>query len=366
MSILRAILAVFHRNLLLLRRERALIIQVVIVPSAMLILSTMVYGGVGDAYPVALVNQSSSAAGQQAEQAVRDAHSDIGPYFRIVTTDLAEARDELSWGRLHAVIVIPPDYDQTHRIQVDSFNVNSDAAKNYRGRIELAVNSINASGALDVELAKQTEHPDDVWRAAYLGGSSILLAWFFGSMLIAANLMLVEREYRTRKEILLTPLPIAAAGGGIILSAVLMATVMSLLPLALSYAIGHFEVSPGRLLGVYFGFLPVMVACAAFGLVLGYLLRHFRAAQPVVTLGAIMTFFVCGGFSRMAYLPEAAQAFARWWPFTPIFEWYNPVIHGFADLSAGRLTAVIAAAVVGLLLVPVVYAGEHRRGEERA
>ncbi|HEY7485967.1 MAG TPA: ABC transporter permease [Streptosporangiaceae bacterium] len=363
--ILHAILATFRRDLLLLRRQRALVIQAVIVPLAMLILATMVYGGVGDSYPIALANESNSPQGRAAEQAIRNVRSDITPYFTIIETDPAKARDDLRWGRINVLVVIPHDFAQTRRLQLESFNVNADAAKNYRGRLEMAVNQMpGGTGGLTITDKVNRAEPHTVWRSAFLGGSSVLLALWFGALLVASNLFVLEREGRTRKEILLTPLSPVASGIGNIMATVVVSLLFSLPPLGLAYWIAHFDVGLGRLLLAYLGMLPTMVACAGIGLLAGHLLKYFRASQPVVTLGSIVTFFVCGGFSMVAYLPPAARVFSVGWPFSRIFTWFNPFLQGFGDLGVTQLLVTIAAAVVALLPLGWVYARERRQGAQ--
>ncbi|MBZ4016043.1 ABC transporter permease [Streptomyces purpurogeneiscleroticus] len=367
MKNLHAFFAVHRRNMLLLRRQRSLLIQAAIVPVAMLILSTMVYGGFGDAYPVGLVNKSSSAQAKSLEHDIRTAHSDITPWFNVVTHDDSEARSLVSWGRLNTVIEIPRDYAHTHDLTVRNYNVNSDAVKNTMGRIQLVINRAEVPGAkLRIESRMAGAHPHDVWRTAYLGGSSVLLALFFGAMLLASNLFMFERENSTRKEILLTPLRPVTAGLANVFSAMVVTILLSLIPLGLSYWIAHFEVGPGKVLLLYLYMLPVMIFCAGVGIFAGHFLKYFRAAQPVIVLGSMVTFFIGGGFTMVSWLQPAARAFDAWWPFSRIFTWMNPFLYGFRGLTAAQLTTLLLAALVGVLLVWAGYRLEGRSKDSRS
>lgn len=367
MRVLRAFFAVHRRNILLLRRQRALLIQAAIVPVAMLILSTMVYGGFGDAYPIGLVNKSDSSQAKAIEHDFRTAKSDITPWFDVVTEDPSEARSMVSWGRLNTVIVIPEDYADTHRLRVRNYNVNSDAMKNTMGRIQMVVNRAEVPGAtLRVDSEMVGAHPHDVWRTAYLGGSSVLLALFFGAMLIASNLFMFERENSTRKEILLTPLRPVTAGVANVFSAMVATLVLSLIPLGLSYWIAHFHVGVGQVLLMYLYMLPVMIFCAGIGIFAGHFLKYFRAAQPVIVLGSMVTFFIGGGFTMVSWLRPVARAFDDWWPFSRIFSWMNPFLYGFEDITAVQTSALLAAAVAGIGLVYWGYALEGRSKDSRS
>jgi len=360
---LSAFLGTYLRNMALLRRQRTLIIQAIIVPVAMLVLSTMVYGGVGDSYPVALVDQSHSAQAKDLANRLTTEHSDIGNWFQVVQDDYDKARADLDWGRLNMIIVIPPDFDTRHQVDLQQFNVNSDAMKNTDGRVQLVLNHVPVPGEKASILNHQiSQKPKDVARAAYLGGSSILLALFFGAMLVASNLFLLEREGNTRKEILLTPKNPAVVGFANVASACVVGIALSLIPLGLSYWIARFTVGFGHMLLVYLAMIPVMIACAGLGVFASHWLKYFRAAQPVVTLGAIMTFFVAGGFTMVAFLQPVARGFSEWWPFSRIFTWMNPYMHGFTVLTFGQIALLCGAAVVGMGFVWWTYELERRQG----
>jgi ABC-2 type transport system permease protein len=364
-QILGAFFGTYLRNMALLRRQRTLVIQAIIVPAAMLLLSAMVYGGVGDSYPIALVDQSKSAQSRNLANQLTTERSDIGNWFQVVEYDYDKARSDLAWGRLNMIVVIPPDFDTRHQLDLQQFNVNSDAMKNTDGRVQLVLNHVSVPGEKVSILNHQiSQKPKDVARAAYLGGSSILLALFFGAMLVASNLFLLEREGNTRKEILLTPRHPAVAGFANVASACVVGMVLSLIPLGLSYWIAQFTVDFGRVLLVYLAMIPVMITCAGIGVFASYWLKYFRAAQPVITLGAIMTFFVAGGFTMVAFLQPVARGFSEWWPFSRIFTWMNPYLHGFTALTIGQIALLCGAAVIGLGLVWWTYELERRRGAQ--
>jgi ABC-2 type transport system permease protein len=367
MTTWRAFLAVHKRNLALLRRQKSLLIQAVIVPVAMLILATLVYGGFGDAYAVGLVNQSNSPEAKVLDQKIRAAHSNITPWFDVVADDYDTAQELVAQGRLQMVVVIPPDYAATHRVDVHNFNVNSDAVKNTEGRLQLVLNQTDVPGQ-ELRITNQMvgAEPRDVWRSAFLGGSAVLLALFFGTMLIASNLFLLERENATSKEIMLTPLNPSIAGLANTFSAILVGSVLSLIPLALSYLIAEFRVDVWRVLSTYLLMIPVMVACAGFGIFVSHFLKFFRAAQPIITLGSMITFFVCGGFNMVSYLPPAAREFSQWWPFSRIFDWFNPFLHGFAGITSWQLMTILTAGAVGIVLIGWAYRLERRSTDSRS
>lgn len=351
-----------RRNAKLLVRQRTLVVQPVAVPLVVLVLSALILGSWGDAWPVALVDRSNSPEGMEMIESIKESRSNISPYFRIIETEPAQAQSMVKAGRLQLLIEVPEDFARSKTLRVRTFNINSDATKNVRLRLDHAVNRYAAENSnLIVRQQLLTERPEDVPRSAFLGGSAFLLALFFGATLIAANLFAFERENNTRKEALLTPLhPALAAGIGIIITSVVAATATSMPTLLTAWWLFGLRPDPVRLASVCALMLPVMMGFAGLGVFLGQLLGYYRSIQPIVILTAITTFFVGGGFVGVAFLPPAARLIAEIWPFSRIFEWFNPVLHGFVSgLSVGQYTAILTAAFAGLALLGLAYRRER-------
>lgn len=353
MNNLRAAWAVLLRNGKLLTRQKHLLAQPVLVPLVVLTLSALVMGGqLGDAFPVALVNQATSPEASEFVHALQESRSNISRYFTVVETDPERAEAMLSAGRVLMAINIPEDFADTGRLEVGTFNINSDATKNTRLRLEHAINRyLQQRDGLMVVPNLETARPQDVWRSAFLGGSSVLLALFFGATLIAANLHAFERENRTQKVISLTPQRPASAGLSIIVSAVISSLLTSLPTLLVALALFRLRVTPAALLQVYSAMIPILIGCAGLGLLLAAVLQRYRTIQPLVILTCIATFFVGGGFVSVNALPPAAQQVSQVWLFSRIFEWLNPVLHGFdTSLTAGQWGWLVALGVLGLMV----------------
>lgn len=356
----RATWSVHTRDLRLLMRDHSLVAQTFILPTAILLLVASVFGGSGgDRWPVAVVDESGHASGARVVQALADAESGITPYFALHhMSDLRAAREAVEAGRMHLLVHLPPDFETDEVVRTFVHNVNTDAMKNVRQRLDYAV---------------VTEHPDfagvrmdvdrpavAVWRSAYIGGSAVLLALLLGALLVPANLLAFEREHRTRPAALLTPVGPAAAGLGHVLTGVVAAVAASLLPLAVSIVAFNLDISWPRLAGVYAALLPLLVGLGGAGILIGHVLRTFSNIQPAIVIGTLVTFFGAGGFVATTMLHPALQRFADIWLPSRLFTWFNPVLHGFTQFTGGQLAAFAAAAVVGVTLVPLTYELEQR------
>lgn len=356
----QAVHAVFIRNAKLLIRQKQLILAPILLPVILMFLTAVIMGAGGDQWPVAVVDEARDQASGQLLQSIKDSRSNITPYYRIVETDLAAAREAVKKGRLHLMIRIPENYSQSRTVYIETFNINSDMMKNVRLRLEHSVNNLlGKEGELNVTPRLMTERPRDVWRVSFIGGSCLLLAIMLGSTITAANLFAFDQENRTKKEMILTPVRMTASGIGIVLSSVAASIVGSLPSLLIASLVFKMEIHIANLLFVYAAMIPVAVACSCIGLLAAHTLRYYRVIQPVIIVSAIATFFGAGGFASVTVLPQAAQTFSKYWVFSRIFEWFNPVLHQFqSSLSFYQMGMIGIAATLGLMLIPFIYQRE--------
>lgn len=357
----RAVWAVHVRNLRLVRRQKNLIAQTVLLPVALLLLVAFIFGGGGDAWPLLVSDEAKDASSAQLIEVLENLRSEITPYYDVIEMNSEQAEALVGEGRAHMFVRIPRDFGSRRLLDVHTFNVNSDATKNVRLRLDYALNVLEREQGLPgVVPVLETEKPKGVWRSAYIGGSSVLLALFLGAMLVAANLFVFDLAHRTRTEMLASPSGFATAGLGIVLSAVVVAILASFVPLALSLALFALSLDVRALVAVYLGILPLLIGCAGAGILLGHFLRTYRAVQPVIVLVAIITFFGTGGFVGVAMLHPYVQLFAEVWLPSRIFEWFNPILHGFSKVPDGsRVGWSLLVATAGLAVT--LYACRRER-----
>lgn len=320
-------------------------------------LMVVIFGGGGDNWPVAIVDESNGVESQKLMEVFKTSHSNITPYFDIVEMNLQEAEKKVSEGRLHLLIKIPSDFIESKNIELKTYNINSDAMKNVRLRVEHTLNNyLEQSDELIVTSQQVTEQPNDVWRSASYGGSSVLLTLFLGSMLIAANLYAFEYENRTKKEILLSPIGPLMAGFGIILTSIIVSLTISLIPLILSILFLHFKLHFFNLLLVYLLIIPILICCAGLGILLGAYFKQYRLIQPLIILITIGTYIIGGGFAGVNMLMPLARRIVDVWVFSVIFEWFNPVIHNFTTgFSISQYAFILIAGILGILFTRIAY-----------
>ena len=135
--------------------------------------------------------------------------------------------------------------------------------------------------------------------------------------------------------------------------------------------IGFISAIPTTLVALAFGFdpsplhalaslaiaVPAMVAAAGLSVAIAHGLRSHSTLQPLIILIALGSYFASGGFVSVAAMPPVARTFAVWWPPSYLWEWANPVLHGFAELRAERVLAWLVAATLATALAYL--SGQH-------
>ncbi|MEE1931074.1 ABC transporter permease [Streptomyces sp. TRM 70351] len=355
----RAVLATHRRNLRLLRRRPDLVAQGVLVPLVVLVLCAILFGSWGDSWPVAVVDKAKNEQSAAITDSLGEARSNVEPYFEVIEEDPEQAARMLEDGRLQLVITIPEDVARTGEIDIATYNVNTDATKNLRFRVDDALNIHDqARGALPATVDLQTVAEKDVTRSAFIAGGVLFLALLLGAMLLAANVFAVEEEGRTGKEILMSPVGAPAAAVGAVLTSTLLAYATALPTLLTGLLLFGFRPDAGALGLVAVFMLPLLVAASGLGVLLAQVLRQHRAIQPPVILIAIATFFVGGGFVSVPGMPPLARTIAEWWPPSRVFEWGNPVLHEFTGgYTGGQWAWAVAFALLGL--AAAVWAGRR-------
>ena len=353
--------AVVHKDLRQWARDWQALVGPMLIPLVLMLLCGILFGFGGDEWNIGLVNEGAGPHAAAFEREIRDLRGDIGPYFRVVTTDADEAGRLVAEGRLQLAVTIPEDFDE--RIEAGEipvlrtrvYNINTDMMKNARLRLTRAVQDYAAAHtphAAPVTVTQTTTRADDVRRRTFIAHSAVILAIMVGSALNAAIMVAREWEHRTVQVIRLAPRPLADLTVGTILAGVVTGMITALLALAVAVAVFGVRIPIGRLPVLLAIAGPVSVACAGVGIAIGAWLRDYRAVQPLLMITFAGSFFASGGFSSVATLPRGVQVFDRFWPIAHVFETMQAQAWMAAPPSAapmliGSLLAAVAGAGLG-------------------
>lgn len=321
--------AVVHKDLRQWARDWQALVGPMLIPLVLMLLCGILFGFGGDEWNIGLVNEGAGPHAAAFEREIRDLRGDIGPYFRVVTTDADEAGRLVAEGRLQLAVTIPEDFDE--RIEAGEipvlrtrvYNINTDMMKNARLRLTRAVQDYAAAHtphAAPVTVTQTTTRADDVRRRTFIAHSAVILAIMVGSALNAAIMVAREWEHRTVKEVRLAPRPLADLTAGTLTASVLAGCINTLVTLAVALLLFGVRLPVGRLPVLLAVAALTSVACSGVGVAIGAWLRDYRTVQPLLMITFAGSFFASGGFSSVATLPRNVQVFDRFWPPSYIFE----------------------------------------------
>lgn len=292
------------------RRDRQAAMAPMLLPLVLMLISGVLFGFGGDAWPIGLVVESESAEARQLAHLIETATGTISPYFLIVTRDAVEARQLAENGRLHMVITIPEDFSarldsgETAVSETQVFNINTDMTKNVRLRLEHVLQAFLAERGETVLTVKQfSSRATDVWRKAFMAGGALVVALLVGASLNTAVMMAREWEHNTIKEIQLAPITVTATVVGKMAAGLVATAVNMLVTLLFAVLLFGLRVPLHRwptLLILGFG---IAIIAAGLGLAAGAFFRDYRVVQPLLVVISVSSFFVAGGFSSVSTLP---------------------------------------------------------------
>ncbi|HZQ59007.1 MAG TPA: ABC transporter permease [Acidimicrobiales bacterium] len=361
--------AVARTDLRTWRRSPWAVVAALVPPVGMLALVMVLTWSVTK-QPVALVVEGR---GPQAALMAHIITADREAY-QLRVTDLTRARRLLQRQEVAAVIVVPASFDSdvaTGRASLDLTlnNVDIDFGDDIRRAVDRSVAEFDApqlgaslerTGAAQglvvpnpyrVDVAERDLRRTTVTYSKYQAVPVVILLVLNMGVLGAALLGARDRERGTTAFLRATPIrPVALVAGR--LAGTALATVAVLAPaIAVLTAIHVVAPPPGHWPALVTVLLLTTLLAAATGVLVGAAVRQVRAVAVVAITASSYLFFLGGGFTTIAFLPEWLRALSRVVPTSYAIDavrqaLFYPGLHGVGtDLLA--LSAFTAAAVAG-------------------
>lgn len=370
---IRGLWSLARLDLLVWRRSPMAMVAALVPPLGMAVLLVVLTWSVG-VQPVALVVE---AHGPSALQMASIIESDQEAYSLHVT-DLATAQRLLGDQEVAAVIVIPPSFDQmvvTHAAAVDVTinNVDIDFGDDIRRAVARSVAEFDApqlglQGELGgghgvlvpnvyrVDIAETTLRTTDVSFLNYQVLPALVLLVLNVGLMGTAMLCARDVERRTARHLLLAPLPAGALVVGRIAGGIAASLLVLLPALAVCRALGVVDPPLDHWPALLALFLATGVCAAGIGAALGSVVRGTRTVSMAATVVATYLFFLGGGFTTIAFLPDWLRRLSSLVPTRYAIDGmrqalFYPGLDGVAgDLAALCLAGVVAAVVGALTL----------------
>jgi ABC-2 type transport system permease protein len=281
--------------------------------------------------PVALVVQGDGAQTRR----IVELFKDDAEAYALKQMSADQAQRELATQQVAAIVTIPADFDTAlfkgnATVRLDLNNVNLDLADDLRRTVTRTVGEVQAPilgtdagdpfaqfAGPDPYLVTFQEH---LLRRTTVGFEQyqvipvLILAVLNIGVLGTALLCVREFEGKTAKLLLLSPASRSAIAAGKLLGG-LLATAAVVAPLVVVSAWrGIVAPPPGHWPSLIALLAAVGAMSAGLGLLLGVAMRRGRLVTMVGLNAAIALFFLGGGFTTVAFLPDWIQAISRLLP----------------------------------------------------
>jgi ABC-type Na+ efflux pump permease subunit len=308
--------------------------------------------------PVALVVEDNGPHAQQLVQILQ--HDDA---FIITTADAARAAQQLRNLDVSAIITIPAAFDSAydaHRadpVTIRINNLNLDFTNDLRRSLPAAITAFygeQPDSPIRVTVQETDLRRQDINLLQFDLVPDLVLLLTIAGMINAGLATAREWEDQTIKELLLAPISRGSLIAGKLLAGWLTTLLIGAIVLAIGALTGYL-----RPVGIYWLLTLLMVllialASASLGVALGAATRSF---QRVTALGiplAFYLFFLSGGISVAAFLPNWVQTIAHVIPtFYGVHALQMAIFYSSAD-GYGRDAVVMAGTALVTLALGVL------------
>lgn len=326
--------------------------------------------------PVALVVQSQGAYSKRMTEIIE---ADTDAYYLSETT-MEEAQRLLADQEIAAIIVIPPNFDQkatNHEAQLRLIlnNVDIDFADDIRRSVERSVGQFDApvlaledeEGAAPVKTEQEAPNPyhisidehdlrkTNVDFLSYQVLPVFVLLVLNTGLLGTALLCAQDVERGTGRHLALAPVSAWVLVAGRLLGG-LIASLVALIPAVGLCLLAGFISPPANHWGALAALFVATAVCAAgIGAIVGTLLRGTRNIVMASSVLATYLFFLGGGFTTIAFLPQWLRNISAFNPIRYAIDGMRQALF-YPDLSnfSTDMTVLIGTALVAILVGSVV------------
>jgi ABC-type multidrug transport system permease subunit len=359
-------------DLLLWRRMPIAIASALIPPIGMAVMLVVLSLTVTQE-PVALVKQSQGAYSKRMAEIIE---ADTDAYYLSETT-MEEAQRQLTDQEIAAIIVIPPDFDQkatNHAAQLRLIlnNVDIDFADDIRRSVERSVGQFDApvlaledeeEGGAPAKAEQEAPNPyhigidehdlreTNVDFLSYQVLPVFVLLVLNTGLLGTALLCAQDVERGTGRHLALAPVPAWMLVAGRLLGG-LIASLAALIPAVGLCLLAGFIAPPADHWGALAALFVATAICAAgIGAIVGTLLRGTRNIVMASSVLATYLFFLGGGFTTIAFLPQWLRNISAFNPIRYSIDGMRQALF-YPDLTgfSADMTVLIGTALVAILV----------------
>jgi ABC-type transport system involved in multi-copper enzyme maturation permease subunit len=351
---LRAIMAIVKKDISVWTRQPTAV-AATLLPAVVLIGVLYVGAAAVGRNPVALVVQEQGPHAQALRSILQDSDA-----FSVTELSAEDATAALRSLRVAAVITIPPDFDQAfdaHQpdpIEIQINNLNLDFTNDLRRSLPAAIADFYAdqpagTDPIAVDVQETDLRQQDVGLLQFELIADLVLLLTIAGTINAGLATAREWEDQTIKELLLAPVNRGSLIAGKLLAGWLTTLAIAAIVLLIGAASGYLRPAPDAWVPTLVTVMLLALASAGLGVAIGALARTFQRVAALSIPLAFYLFFLSGGISVIAFLPEWVQTIARFVPtYYGMHALQMAVFYNSTEDLSRDLAVLVATAVVML------------------
>ena len=323
--------------------------------------------------PVALVIQSQGAyTRQMAEMIEADTDS-----YALRVMSMQQATQSLHDQEIAAIITMPPDFDQqvithTAHLQLTLNNVDIDFSDDIRRSVERSVGQFDASGlssqaagatntyagssnpyliTLDEHNLRKTNVDFLRYQVLPVFVLLVLQIGLMGTALLCAQ----DRERGTARYLVIAPISAWVFVAGRLLGGFCASCIAVVFAGGMCLLFGVIAPPANHWLALVTLFVATALSASGMGAIVGTFLRGTKNIALAASLLAIYFFFLGGGFTTIAFLPQWIQIISVFNPFRYAIDGMRQALF-YPDLTglSTDLTVLVGTAVVAVFFASIV------------
>jgi ABC-2 type transport system permease protein len=309
--------------------------------------------------PVALVVEDNGPHAQELAAILEDSDA-----FNVSVLSADQATAALDSLKVAAVITIPSNFDQAFDtrqadpVQIQINNLNLDFTNDLRRSLPAAITEFygqlpGGNDPIAVQVDETDLRQQDVSLLQFDLIPNLVLLLTIAGAINAGLATAREWEDQTIKELLLAPVQRGSLIIGKLLAGWLTTLVIAAIVLAIGALTGYLRPVGAMWLPMLVTVLLLALASAAFGVAIGAAARRFQRVAALTIPLAFYLFFLSGGISVIAFLPQWVQTIAQFVPTYYGMHALQMAVFYNSTEDLGRDLAVLAATAIVMLAVAV-------------
>lgn len=357
MGAARAVWALIRKDIGIWARQPSAIAATVLPPIVFMIVIFVASAAVGR-NPVALVTLDHGPQAQRLASILQSSDA-----FRVQVATPADAQNLLDNVQVAAVITIPADFDakydagQPDAVTIRINNLNLDYTNDLRRSLPAAITRFYAQQSrspVNMAVRETDLRARDVSILQFLLVPNLVLLLTVAGIVNCGLATAREFEDVTIKELLLAPINRGTLIAGKLLAGWLTTLLVAGVVLTIGAVTGLLRPTGWYALLAIGEVALLALAMAGLGAALGALLQRFI---PTIAIGvnlSIYLFFLSGGISVVAFLPDWVQTIAHFTPsYYGVHALQMAMFYGSTE-QLGRDLAVMSGTAVATLLLGVL------------